>query len=115
MVYTERAETAAVSRGTSHVKNKQRCKYTSSAEIRNALLKATVTHLESHATRALCVFSRERRIVLYKSDQQHVTHSSEPLWPSGKGVRLVSGRTSVRYRFGSPFSSERLWFVDTVL
>ena len=27
----------------------------------------------------------------------------------------VSGRTSVRYRFGSPFSSKRLWFVDTVL
>ena len=32
-----------------------------------------------------------------------------------EGKRLVSGRTSVRYRFGSPFSSERLWFVDTVL
>ena len=31
------------------------------------------------------------------------------------GVRLVSGRTSVRYRFGSPFSSKRLWFLDTVL
>ena len=30
------------------------------------------------------------------------------------GVRLVSGRTSVRYRFGSPFFSKRLWFVDTV-
>ena len=30
-------------------------------------------------------------------------------------VRLVSGRTSVRYRFGSPFSSKRLWFLDTVL
>ena len=29
--------------------------------------------------------------------------------------RLVSGRTSVRYHFGSPFSSKRLWFVDTVL
>ena len=29
--------------------------------------------------------------------------------------RLVSGRTSVRYRFGSPFSSKRLWFVDAVL
>ena len=27
----------------------------------------------------------------------------------------VIGRTSVRYRFGSPFSSKRLWFVDTVL
>ena len=33
----------------------------------------------------------------------------------GLAVRLVSGRTSVWYRFGSPFSSERLWFsVDTV-
>ena len=31
----------------------------------------------------------------------------EPVWPSGKALlRLVSGRTSVRYRFGSPFSSE---------
>ena len=31
----------------------------------------------------------------------------EPVWPSGKAlVRLVSGRTSVRYRFGSPFSSK---------
>ena len=41
---------------------------------------------------------------------------SEPVWPSGKAlIRLVSGRTSVRYRFGSPFSSKRLWFVDTVL
>ena len=28
---------------------------------------------------------------------------------------MGSGRTSVRYHFGSPFSSERLWFVDTVL
>ena len=36
----------------------------------------------------------------------------EPVWPSGKAV---GGRTSVRYRFGSPFSSKRLWFVDTVL
>ena len=27
----------------------------------------------------------------------------EPVWPSGKAV---SGRTSVRYRFGSPFSSK---------
>ena len=33
----------------------------------------------------------------------------------GLAVRLVSGRTSVRYRFGSPFSLKRLWFVDTVL
>ena len=31
------------------------------------------------------------------------------------GIRLVSRRTSVQYCFSSPFSSERLWFVDTVL
>ena len=37
MVYTERAEAAAVSRGTSHVTTKQRCKYTTSVEIHNAL------------------------------------------------------------------------------
>ena len=30
-------------------------------------------------------------------------------------VRQVSGRTSVQCHFGSPFSSKRLWFVDTVL
>ena len=29
--------------------------------------------------------------------------------------RLVSGRTSVRHRFGSPFTSKKLWFVDAVL
>ena len=33
MVYTERAETAAVSRGTSHVSTKQRRKYTTSVHI----------------------------------------------------------------------------------
>ena len=31
---------------------------------------------------------------------------SQPVWPSGKAVRLVSGKTSVRYRCGSPFSSK---------
>ena len=41
---------------------------------------------------------------------------SEPVWPSGKALQVGSaGRTSVRYRFGSPFFSKRLWFVDTVL
>ena len=33
----------------------------------------------------------------------------------GLVVRLVSRRGSARFRFGSPFSSKRLWFVDTVL
>ena len=37
MVYTERAETAAVCRGTSYVTTKQRFKYTTSVDIENAL------------------------------------------------------------------------------
>ena len=41
MLYTERAETVAVSRGTSHVTTKQRCKYTTWADIQKALWKAS--------------------------------------------------------------------------
>ena len=49
-------ETAAVPRGTSHVKAKQRCNgATALADFQNALCKATVTHLESHTTKAQCV------------------------------------------------------------
>ena len=48
MTYTERAETAAVSRGTSHVTTKQRVKYTTSVNIQNALSEQLVTHLESY-------------------------------------------------------------------
>ena len=33
MVYTERAETAAVSRGTSHLTTKKSCKYTTSVDL----------------------------------------------------------------------------------
>ena len=54
-------------------------------------------------------------------------HTSKPLYKPflkslhktvsrfGLAVRLVSGRTLVWYRFSSPFSSKRLWFVDTAL
>ena len=39
--------------------------------------------------------------------QVHGVCSGEPVWPSGQGGRLVSGRTSVQYRFSSPpFSSK---------
>ena len=48
MMYTERAEMAAVLRGTSHVTTKQRCKYTTSVDIQNALQKA------SHSLRIAC-------------------------------------------------------------
>ena len=42
-------------------------------------------------------------------------HYREPVWPNGKGLGWISGRTSVGYRFGSPFSSKRLWFVDSLM
>ena len=62
MVYTERAETAAVSRGTSHVS----AKYTILVDIQNRTIKT------SHSRRITCERSesaRERRTALYKSDQ----------------------------------------------
>ena len=49
MDYTERAETASVSRGTSHVTTKQHCKYTNSVDIENALYKSY-----SHLSRITC-------------------------------------------------------------
>ena len=56
------AETAAVSRGTSHVRTKQRWKYTILVNIQSVL---TVTHSESHAKRV----QWQQIIALYKSDQ----------------------------------------------
>ena len=44
--------------------------------------------------------------------------AGEPVWPSGKALLRLSGKRKdlgSTYRFGSPFSSKRLWFVDTVL
>ena len=41
----------------------------------------------------------------------HVARLLGPLWMNC----LQQWRTLVRYHFGSPFSSKRLWFVDTVL
>ena len=47
-----RSATATVPRGNSHVTTKQRCKYTTSVDIKTAHEKTTVTDSESHATRA---------------------------------------------------------------
>ena len=64
MVYTERAEMAAVSRGTSHVTTKKRCKYTTSMDTQNALYKDTVIHLESNVTKEQRVCSRAENNVV---------------------------------------------------
>ena len=68
MVYTERAETATVSRGTSHVKTKQRSKYTSSVAIVKTRYEKrhALTHLESQATNAQRVCSRAENSVTQK-------------------------------------------------
>ena len=39
-------------------------------------------------------------------DHQIMVSVCEPAWPSGKALRLVSRRTSVRFGFGSPLSSK---------
>ena len=38
--------------------------------------------------------------------QEERGRDCEPVWPSGKALRLVSRGTSVRIHFGSPFSSK---------
>ena len=76
MVYTERAETAAVLCGTSH-------KYTTSVDIQKRT-KKRFTHVESHAS---AVSARVWRIALYfKSDQQTSKPMAEP------GVPVFGGR-----------------------
>ena len=46
MVYTERAATAAVSHGTSHVTTEQRCKYTTSvADIQNSAINTSLRRI----------------------------------------------------------------------
>ena len=69
MVYTERAETTAVSRGTSHVTTKQRCKYTNSVGIQNALLIdfCCLTSTEGLCKRATVSDSHSFRIACDKS------------------------------------------------
>ena len=63
MVYAERAEMAAVLRGTSHVTIKQRCKYTTSVDIQKRAIKNLVTHAESHASAVSLLDSGEQRYI----------------------------------------------------
>ena len=49
-----------------------------------------------------------------KQKQNERSVTCEPVWPSGKGVRLVSRGTSVRIRLAL-LSFQKLWSVDTVL
>ena len=59
MVYTERAETAAVSRGTSHLTTQQRCQYTTSVDTQTARYKKK--KLKSLMRQKRSESARERR------------------------------------------------------
>jgi len=72
MVYTERAETAAVSRGTSHITSKQRYNnlYVTSVGIPKTRYKNLQSLILNHTRQGLNESVRTWRIALYKSDQQ---------------------------------------------
>ena len=68
-VHTERADTAAVSRGSSHIAIKERCKHAISVEIQKCTIKSQLV-MTCRITRERIESVRDRRIALYKSDQQ---------------------------------------------
>ena len=72
MVYTERAETAAVSRGTSHITSKQRYNnlYLTSVGIPKTRYKNLQSLIVNHTRQGRGESVRTWRIALYKSDQQ---------------------------------------------
>ena len=71
MVYTKRAETAAVSCGTSHAGDVS----TPLGWIfKNIAIQKLVTHVESHAS-AVSLLGTGEECMLYKSDQQSTTVS----------------------------------------
>ena len=87
MVDTERAETAAVSRGTSHATNKQRCKHTTtSVEIQNALSKPGPSFRMACDMSAVSLLERgEQRFVKAISNNKH----QAPLY--GKCLKAMLG------------------------
>ena len=70
MVYTERAESQQFWRGTSHAAAKQRCMYTTSMDIQNALQNAAI--VSNHMRQNRSGAARERRIALHKNDHLSV-------------------------------------------
>ena len=66
MVYTERAETASVSRGTSHITTKQRCKYTTSVDIKTCYKKRqSLIHDHTAYNTSVDIKTRYKMLVAY--------------------------------------------------
>ena len=74
-------------RGTSHVTTKQHCTYTTSMDIQKALQNATITYLESHATKTQCVCWRANSAIIDKSVHHHHHVHSHMLVALGKDDR----------------------------
>ena len=71
----------------------------------NQLLESIKAALHSDGQSGISVLKTAADMVVYKADGALPELESEPVWPRCKGVRLVSRRTSVQFRFGPPHSS----------
>ena len=80
MVYSERAEMAAVSCGTSHVTVKQRCNYTTSVDIKKENKKTRheklVTDVKLHASSVSLLESGYQRYIKVINDNNNVKQHS---------------------------------------
>ena len=72
----------------------------------NQLLESMKAALHSDGQSGISVLKTAADMVVYKAGGALPELQSEPVWPRGKGVRLVSRSTSVRFRFGPPHSSK---------
>ena len=110
LVYTERAEMTAVSRGTctSHVRIKQRCNYTICLDIQSWLYKATVTDLESHMRQEHSESVPQRRIQTESTGLRHPSFKEEG---AGKRCSECAENSDIQKQSttSTPPFSGRLW------
>ena len=93
MMYTERAETAAVSCGISHVSSVRTPLRWILKQKQNTHSKNLVTHVEPHASAVSLLESGDYRYIKAINNnnedinqKQNERTTNEPVWPSGKAV-----------------------------
>ena len=85
-VHRNCAETAAVSRGTSHATSTERYQYTTSVDINNTRYKRIQLLIHNHMRHVRSEAAREQRIALYKA-MNNKSRSSNMYWGTKKGRR----------------------------